>query len=699
MQIYIRPLQRPLAVLLSLALVSSPLVQAALPEGAEANVPVKQVTLYKHGIGFFEREGSIPAGQEVRLDFKNTDMNDVLKSLTVADAAGGRVTGIRYDSNATLEQRLDKYPFRIGSGERLSAFLDGLKGAGLEIKTGDRTVTGVILSARSVNMAPGGTETAQRVVSEQVTLLLDSGDVANYDLGAITSMRLLDPRLQSQLKDYLQTLAQAKSRDKRSVYIDSAGKGSRQLHLSYIVPVAIWKSSYRLNMQSADTTLEGWAIVDNTTDEDWNSVRLSVVSGRPISFISLLDTPRYGNRQVAELAEDRAAGPQVYGGAVGGTLAGVLGGVVGGVGAPPPPPPMAKRPQTQPGAGLTMSEQMGRSDRSFLLNQSVSTVEGATGAALGELFEYNFPGPVTIHKNQSAMLPFLQDKVSARKLLIYTQNDGEHPVNAAELSNSTAKTLDGGPITVYDGGAYAGEALFETLKAGDKRLIGYAVDYGTRITTAFDSGSNVVREIAAANGVLRLRYAQHQVRAYTIKNVDTKPKTLIVQQEGINDYSVLSPQPTERTATAYRFQVQVAAGATQQLKVEQERVYWEGTSVSDSANDFLVSILENKQLSAAGRQQLQTIIDIRTRLAETQAALEGTKGQIGELTNDQNRLRQNIDSLNRVKGQEDQVRQYSSQLAANEASLAKLRDQYSAGAQRKTALEGELSAAISKLSF
>jgi hypothetical protein len=692
MQAYLWSLRRPVTMFVSLALAAPPFTQAA-------DVPVKQVTLYKHGIGFFEREGAIAAGEEVRLDFKNTDMNDVLKSLTVSDAAGGRVTGIRYDSNATLEQRLDKYPFQIGSGELLSSFLDGLKGAGLEIKTGDRTATGVILSARAVTLAPGGAATAPRTVSEQVTLLLDSGEVSNFDLSAISSMHLLDPRLQSQLKDYLQTLAQAKSRDKRSVYIDSAGKGSRDLRLSYIVPVAIWKSSYRLNLQTSNSTLEGWAIVDNTTDEDWSNVRLSVVSGRPISFISLLDTPRYGNRQISELPEDRAAGPQVYGGTVGGVLGGMPA-------ASAPPPPMFQRTDgthlgtaNQPSAGLSMSEQMGAANHTQFFKQSVSTIQGATGGTLGELFEYNFPGPVTIRKNQSAMLPFLQDKVAARKLLIYTQNDGEHPVNAAEVTNSTAKTLDGGPITVYDGGAYAGEALFETLKAGDKRLIGYAVDYGTRITSAFDSGNSLVREVTAANGILRLRYAQHQLRTYTIKNVDSKPKTLIVQQEGISEYSILSPQPTERTATAYRFEVHVAAGASQDLKVEQEHVFWQSTAVTDSTNDFLLTILDNKQLNAAGRRQLQAILDAKNRLAETQTALDNTKSQIDELTNDQTRLRQNIDSLNRVKGQEDQVRQYSSQLAANEVSLAKLRDQHSAAAQRKATLDAELKTAISQLSF
>lgn len=667
-----------------------------------ADLPVTQVILYKHGIGFFEREGSIPAGAEARLDFKSTDMNDVLKSLTVTNSGGGRITGIRYDSNATLEQQLEKYPFKVGDQELLSAFLDRIKGSHLELKSGDRTVTGIIMSARAMEV---GTEQEKHTVREQVTLLSDSGELGNYDLSAFSSMRLLDARLQEQLKQYLETLAQAKSREKRSLYVDSTEPAARNLHISYIAPAAIWKSSYRLTLQPAESVLEGWAIVDNTSDEDWTNVKLSVISGRPISFISLLDTPRYGRREVAELPEDRAAGPVVYAGSFeapappAGVAGEALGGALGGTGAGQGP--ANRRDGTHLGSGNQPSQ--------FIANQLVapssvtkaveSTVEGATGATLGELFEYHFAAPVTIKKNQSAMLPFLKARIPARKLLIYTERDGEHPVNAAEVTNDTAKTLDGGPITVYDSGAYAGEALFETLKSGDKRLIGYAVDYGTRVTSAFDTGEKTVREIHASNGLLQLSSALLETRTYTIKNVDAQPKTLIVQQEGVHQYSVLSPPPVERTATAYRFEVKLPANGSQTLKVEQERVAFEQTMVSDAAPDFLLTVVQNKQLSAKGRGQLQAIAGLKRQTAEANQDLAAAKSRIADFSEDQARLRQNIDSLNRVKGEEEQVRKYSSQLAANEAELAKLRDQSREIAVRKAALEAQLRSAIEHLEF
>ncbi len=256
-----------------------------------SDVPVKSVTLYKHGIGYFEREGVIAEGEEARLDFKIADMNDILKSLIVTEGAGTRISNIRYDSNETLDQRLKRYPFQIGDTELLSTFLDRLKGSRVEVKAGDQLETGLIVSARAIDTGGGNDK---RLVHEQLTLLLDSGNVTNIDLSSVISLRLLNARLQDDLKQYLQTIAQDKSRDTQSVYIDSTGRGNRAVRISYIAPTAVWKSSYRLVLDEASSSLEGWAIVDNTTNEDWNNVNLAVVSGRPISFISLLDTPRYG---------------------------------------------------------------------------------------------------------------------------------------------------------------------------------------------------------------------------------------------------------------------------------------------------------------------------------------------------------------------------------------------------------------------
>ena len=212
---------------------------------------------------------------------------------------------MRYDASETLEKRLEDFPFAVGEEASLAKFLDQMKGARLELKLGSESVDGVIVSGRLIP-ASGNTP-----IRETVLLLMDSGDIRAFDLGAASAVKLTDPKLQSLLKDYLGVLSQARSKDRRSIYIDSSG-AARQIVARYMTPAAVWKSSYRLMFGAeAQPTLEGWAIVDNTSGDDWSNVRLSVVSGRPISFITQLYEPRYVQRLEVELAENRAVSPVV----------------------------------------------------------------------------------------------------------------------------------------------------------------------------------------------------------------------------------------------------------------------------------------------------------------------------------------------------------------------------------------------------
>ena len=323
----------------------------------------------------------------------------------------------------------------------------------------------------------------------------------------------------------------------------------------------------------------------------------------------------------------------------------------------------------------------------------------AVGRELGDLFEYRIAQPVTIRKNESAMLPFLQQTIDGRKLLIYSDHSSQHPTNAAELTNTSGKTLDGGPITVYDGGAYAGEALMETLKAGDKRLISYAVDLGTRITEAFGSKAGDVREIHANRGLVTTKYAAEETRTYTVRNVDQKAKTLIIEHPLRPGYTLLSQKPKEKTATNYRFELQLAAGATQEFAVNEERVYEQSIAVTNLTPDILLSYVQNRSLSDAGRRQLQRIADQKRQIAENDRALQDVDAQMRASTADEDRIRRNIQSLNSVAGQQQQVQTYARQLDTQEQQLASLRDKQAELQKKKSALQGELDKLVEALTF
>ena len=328
-----------------------------------------------------------------------------------------------------------------------------------------------------------------------------------------------------------------------------------------------------------------------------------------------------------------------------------------------------------------------------------SIAAAAIGRELGDLFEYRIAQPVTIRKNESAMLPFLQQPIEGRKLLIYSDHASQHPTNAAELTNTSGKTLDGGPITVYDAGAYGGEALMETLKAGDKRLISYAVDLGTRITEAFGSKQAVVREFHASRGMLTMKIAAEETRTYTVRNVDQKAKTLIIEHPLRPGYTLLSQKPTEKTATNYRFEIALGSGATQEFVVNEERVYDQSTAVTNLTPDILVSYLQNRALSDAGRRQLQRIADQKRLIAANDAGLQDADNQTRQLTSDEERVRRNIQSLNTVSSQQQQVQNYARQLDTIEQQMAVLRDRQADLQKKKTALQADLDKLLEALTF
>ncbi len=654
-----------------------------------AELPVKQVVLYKNGVGYFERSGEVPAGEAARLRFKAAEMNDVLKSLTVEDRSG-KVVSLRYDSSEPIDQKLREFPFQLGARQPLAAFLDELKGTRIELKTTSGTASGAIVGARVVM---GGD---QRPEQQLVTLLADSGEMQTFDLAAISGLRLADAQLQKQMKEYLAAVDQSRSKEKKTLTIESASGGARQIAASYMVPTPVWKSSYRLIFRGAEEpAIEGWAIVNNTSGEDWTGVQLALVSGRPTSFVSQLYEPTYRDRPTADLPEDRVQGPVLYeGSTVGGVVGGVPGGVPGGmlgasrskalreVAAAPPPPPPAAAPVMRMRADAL---------------SSVAAV--AQGRELGDLFEYRFSSPVTIPKSESAMLPFVQQKIRARKLLVYSENQGQNPMNAAEIVNSTGKTLDGGPITIFETGAYSGEALMETLKAGDKRLVGYAVDLGTRVGTIQDSEAQGIREIHLRQGTLTLREAVRETKTYTVRNVDQKAKTLFIEHPVRPGYKVLSPTPTESTPTRHRFEVALAPAATTKLAVVEENVYEVAHEVTDLAPDALLLYSRNKSLSEAARAQIEKVVAMRKTIADNDRAIARAEKEVQEIGQDQERLRQNINSLNRVAGQQDQVQRYAQTLAAQETKLVALRDRLSELRKTKDDNVAALNALIDKIEF
>ncbi len=673
--------------------VGSLLVMTASTSAADLNVT--KVVLYKHGVGYFERAGDIPAGESATLQFQASEMDDVLKSLTIEQRGGEGVSAVRYDSSDPLAKRLEVFPFRLGENTTLSAVLDQFKGAEVVMQIGGQEVRGQILSARV--LPPTQDESGRERL-----MLLSGGAIRTVDPFAAAEIRFSDPKIQSQFSDYLTVLSRSRNTDKRTVTIESQG-GAARVAAGYITPTPLWKSSYRLVFDAdPKPLLEGWAIVDNTSGEDWENVRLSLVSGLPVSFITRLYEPRYLQRPVMELAQDRAWAPRIHGGAIE-TMesdAAMEDRVLAKAMSPAAAPAM--RAMAGVVGGVPSGRGGGMAVGNFEIRDEMSSTVASTAvkAELGDLFEYAIDHPVTIRKSESAMLPFFRERVEARRLYIYdAENSSQHPLRAAEITNSAGATLDGGAITVYDAGAYAGEALVETIKAGDKRLISYAVDLGTRITTAFDSSSKLQREFHFRRGVLTTKTAQREVKTFTIRNIDATAKKIILEHPVRPQYTLLSDKPAETTASAYRFEADVTPDATRKFEIVEENVYSQSQAVTNLTHQQLSSWVNNKDLDPAGREKLGQIADLKRQIADAQAEQQRVEQEIQALSEDQNRLRDNISTLRAVAGQEQQVQGYSSRLAQQEGSLVALRDRQAELRSRAGELEGELNSLIETLEF
>ncbi len=279
-----------------------------------AKLPVRRVVLYKNGVGYFEHLGRVRGSQEVHVDFTSAQLNDVLKSLTVLDLSGGRITGVDYNSEAPLARRLATLRLALGERPTMAEFLGALRGARLEVRSGNGPqLTGKLLSVERktrTGAGPGWT-----VETDEISLITDSGEVRSVDLNASTSVRIAEKDLQVEVGRYLGLIASSRDQDVRRMTISTTGTGERNLYVSYISEVPIWKTTYRIVLPSKaekKPLLQGWAIVDNTVGEDWDSVELSLVAGAPHSFIQQLSEPFYGRRPVVALPESVQLSPQTH---------------------------------------------------------------------------------------------------------------------------------------------------------------------------------------------------------------------------------------------------------------------------------------------------------------------------------------------------------------------------------------------------
>ncbi len=709
-------LRTSLALALSagtLATVTAPAFAQAAANAAPAPVdlPIRKITLYRSGVASFERSGSVTGDGVASLRFRTEQVNDILKSLVVLDLSGGSIDGVNYASQEPLAKRLSSFGIDISDSPTLQQILARLCGSRLIVQTADKTVTGTILGGETRPEAVG--EATQLVNVPYVTLITEQGIVA-VNLNTARGIKLEDEKLNAELMKALAAVAEYREDRTKTVDIRFSGVGTRNVQTTYVHEAPVWKTSYRLVLPDAKEDakqdkplMQGWAIVENTTDNDWNDVQLSLVSGRPASFQMNLYDPIFTTRPMVAVPVPQTLIGQVYDDASETEFVRrVAADEDGRALAKLAPQMLFDRAPGAPAAGKPASAMRGAGGQSPMLGETAEFVSDssagfgsslnmytaasniasvAAGLQTGEVFFFRLSRPVTIERQRSAMLPIVSQTIEGRRVSIIGVNDaGPNPMRGVQMTNDTGLQLIAGPVSIFDGDAYAGDAQMGDTSKGDKRLLSYSVDQDVLFTRENSVAQQITR-MRIVNGLLESSVVWRDTTKITVDNKDEdNDRTIIAEIPKVAGAELKDgAKPVETSAAFYRFEFEVAPKSKAELNATQERIE------SSSAYLMNYSIEQLMYYRTSGAKLSDAVLNAFRKAQELQAAINTANQTVTELdtqrneiTRDQDRIRQNMSSIDRnsdyynrllkkLSDQETQVEQLDAQLRAARTNAQK----------------------------
>lgn len=616
-------------------------------------IPVVHLTLYKHGVGFFERRARL-AGETVALTFRRAEMNDVLKSLTAIDWGGGQVLGIEYATPESREERLSGCSIRLEDDRSLRDLLAGLRGQRVRLLLDQAEET--------VGTLVGLDEVAKRqpLSTSLVSLLADGQDrVQAVDLGRLQAVEILDERGAKDLRFFLQTaLAQEET---RQVTVRLT-PGEHDLSVAYIAPAPTWRVSYRLVAEpeaegGPKALLQGWGILDNRLDEDLEGISLSLVAGMPISFVYDLYTPFTPERPVVQEEARVAAAPVEFGEGM------------AALAAPELPPAMSRMAGLMAGApmpGRALNASIAISAQALAKSAPVA----ATGEALGELFQYRIGTPVTVQRGHSAMVPIVASTLGFRKDLIFNSAKmPAHPVATLRLRNDSGLVLERGPVTVIEGSEYVGEAVLPFTTAGGEVVVPYAVELGIRARE--ETGARrEIRGLSVRGAYLQVEEWDIRWRQVALAGNTGQAATVLVEHPRLAAYDLFeSAKPVETAEGQWRFGVEVPARGEVTLKVQERRLLSRREELRQQSADALQQYMGRGLLDRATHGRLSELLQLWQQIATYERLLAEQDQERQKVYKAQQQIQGNMGALS-TSGKEGTLRaRYVEQLEASEEQL------------------------------
>ncbi len=658
----------------------------------DATLPIKKVVLFNSGVGFYQHEGQVTGNADVTLKFDVDEINDLLKSMVLRDLDGGTISTVTYGSKDPITRTLKTFAIDLTEDPSMAALLRQVRGERVEVQAVDN-ITGIIVSVETREIRIGEDQTVEQ---EFVNLLTPEG-LRSVSLADVGRIRFLNEDLQAEFNKALTVLAQSHDTDKKTVGLKFLGNGDRQVRVGYIQESPVWKTSYRLVLdEEGKPFLQGWAIVENTTDNDWDDVRLTLVSGRPISFMMDLYEPLYVPRPLEQLDLYASLRPKTYDQDLAGKadefarMANQRGRELAEemtkresrlAGAPAPSAPPADAAY-----GYAAEAEMD-DRRSFNLQQGVQSA--AAGGDVGELFEYVIGTPVSLERQRSAMLPIVNSEIEGEKLAIYNENTHpKHPLNGLRMQNTTGLHLMQGPITVFDGGIYAGDAKISDIAAGSERLLSYAMDLNTEVSFETKGAPEQLVSVKIVRGNLITDRKYFRSREYTIKNSNAAAKKVLIEYPFDSQWELKEPEePAEKTRDLYRFAVDAEPGEPKKFTIREERTASQSIALTNIDDNTIVYYLRTKIISDEVKAALEEVVKRKDGIDKVVRQRQEKERQIAAIEQDQNRIRQNMDKVPRDS---DLYRRYLEKFTEQEDSMEALREEIKQLAEQEQQLRRDL---------
>ena len=626
------------------------------------DIPLKKVTLYSSGVAHYVHEGTVAGSGNIALLFSPAQINDVLKSLVVMDP-GAKSLAVNYQSEDTLRKTLESLKIDLSAATTLYDILKAQKGAEVELFT-PHQIIGKILSVDKNSSKETDTFFISLATKDGIHIIAFSD---------IQSFTFTDKKRNEDLNTALALILDASAKNRKKLDIKIDAQGERKIGLSYVMEAPVWKASYRLDMGTDKAAFQAWAIIDNSTDLDWKNITLTLTTGRPVGFTQNLYAPYYTYRPEVPLAIAQAAEAETFDSAdraVEYAAAMPL--------AEKRSAMMKKEAYGYTVAGYDEAEYddlQEKNDSAYFENQ-------AEAGNAGEMFAFTPSKPVTLERQQSTMIPLTLASLPAEKYSVFSSipyNERVNPKFCISIENTSGLKLPAGPITVLDGGEYAGDALLEFLPEAEKRLIAYGDDIEVTGSKRADS-TRTIETIKMTDGVMTTSYRQVQSTTYLIRNANKKERTVIVEHAKNAGFELMTKQAlAETTVNKYRFKFKAAGNTGTELKVEEARTYQSSQKIFDMNSNTFISYTTGSEIPEKVRKAFASIITEKEKVTAAERALKTLQDRQTEIGKEQDRVRRNLEA---VGSESQQGRAFLTKLLKLETELDELKTDITTATER-----------------